>query len=182
MNLQIEIEIKSRKWRSCEVFQARQIEEFFYQTCKKILTLTDLKKFLPKTSLVQLCISLISDSQIKKINQKFRKKNKPTDILSFSALDEKIIQKNGLKAAIESDDFVVLGDLVLAFETIISDAKIQQKIFENHLTHMLIHGILHLLGYDHEDSKMAEEMEELEIKILKAFKITNPYISTQSYK
>ncbi len=69
----------------------------------------------------------------------------------------------------------MLGDIVLAFETIAREAVEQNKDFSAHLTHLLVHGTLHLLGYDHENDQEAQEMEGLEIEILKKMGINNPY-------
>lgn len=175
LQFQIDVETKSRKWSDPKNCGQHKIAEFIIKSCKKIILHTELVKILDKNSLVQLSVSLVSNAQIKKINYQFRGKNKPTDILSFSALDEKIIQKQGLLHALESPQFVVLGDLVLAYETIQKDAELQNKSFNHHLIHLLSHGILHLLGFDHEKPKMAEAMEASEISILKHFKISNPY-------
>ena len=71
----------------------------------------------------------------------------------------------------------MLGDLILAFETIKEEALAQEKSMEEHFTHLLVHGTLHLLGYDHIEDKQAREMEELEVAILKKFDILNPYQS-----
>jgi probable rRNA maturation factor len=99
-----------------------------------------------------------SDAEIKKLNRKFRKKNKPTNVLSFP------LGEGG-----------ELGDVVLAYETIKKECTEQKKTFRAHVAHLLTHGTLHLLGHDHLNDKDAEKMESLEIKILKAFKIKNPY-------
>ncbi len=127
---------------------------------KEILVEKLTKKLLPqlKIKAEEVSISLVSDAQMKKINFQFRQKNKPTNVLSFPAFDE-----------------VFLGDIVIAFETLEREAKEQNKSFENHLTHLILHSILHLLGYDHEEEKEAQKMEKLEIKILHQLGIANPY-------
>ncbi len=75
-----------------------------------------------------------------------------------------------------SDEPGTLGDLILAFETIEREATEQQKTFRDHTAHLLVHGVLHLLGHDHELEKQASAMEQKEIKILKKLGINNPYL------
>ncbi len=112
----------------------------------------------------ELSLVLADDAFVQKLNAQYRDKNRPTNVLSFP-------QDN------EGDcptDFC-LGDLVLAYETIMREAKEQNKSFADHLTHLLVHGVLHLLGYDHQKKEKAEEMEALEITILSKMGIADPY-------
>ena len=126
-------------------------EKLVERLAKKLISLT-------KSDAQELAISLVSDRQMKKINFQFRDKNKPTNVLSFPAFDR-----------------LFLGDIVIAYETLEREAKEQKKKFNDHLTHLILHSILHLLGHDHTEEKMAQKMEKLEIKILKQLDIENPY-------
>jgi probable rRNA maturation factor len=173
--INIEIESSSKKW-----LVEKNIEKFIEETCKKLIPLTDLKKILKKNFILEISISLVSDAQIKKINSEFRDKNKPTDVLSFSNLDEKIIRNKGIVKAVGDLKYLFLGDIVLSYETIKKDSLAQKKNFRNHMTHLILHSILHLIGFDHEETEMAKKMERLEIQILKKFKIRNPYQSIKS--
>jgi probable rRNA maturation factor len=166
----IDVERKSKKWD-----EVKSIEKWTKTTCKKIIPLTDLKKILTSDFTLEVSVSLVSDSQIKKINSEFRGKNKATNILSFSNLDENFIREFGLKKAVGSSKYLLLGDIVISYETVKKESLAQKKNFYDHLTHLILHSILHLIGFDHEDEKMAAEMEKMEIKILKHFKISNPY-------
>ncbi len=166
--MQIDIEIKSKKWQA-----EKNILEFVEKIAKKLALETDIKKISDKE--LELGISLVSDVQIKKINHKFRGKNKATNVLSFAMIDENLIRKIGLKKAAGMQEHLFLGDIVIAYETVKKEAKAQNKRFCDHLTHLILHAILHLIGFDHEDEKMARAMENLEIKVLKKFKISNPY-------
>ena len=158
----IDIISKSKKWKDHEKFIA--------QTCKKIIPLTDLNKILKKNISLEVSISLVLDREMQKLNYTFRSKNKPTNVLSFPAVDAMSLKK------LSKIDYLFLGDIIIAFETVKKESLTQKKSFEDHLTHLILHSILHLIGFDHEDDKMAEIMEKLEIKILKKLKIKNPYI------
>jgi probable rRNA maturation factor len=166
----IDIEVKSKKW-----LEIKNIEKFIESQAIKILAKSPLAEFLNKKINFDLSISLCSNLQIRKINREFRDKDKPTNVLSFGNLDEKIIQQSGLNKAIGTNKYIFLGDIILSYEYILKEAKSQGKIFHDHLTHLTAHGILHLLGHDHEEEKMAKIMENLEIKILKKLNINNPY-------
>ena len=169
--IHIDIVTKSKKWS-----EEKNIDNFIEKTCQTLILLTDLKKILKKDFELELSVSLVSDQQIKKINSEFRDKNKATNVLSFPALDENLIRETGLKKAVAPNKYLFLGDIIIAYETVKKESLAQKKKFRNHLTHLILHSILHLIGFDHEDKKMAEEMENLEIKILKKINIKNPYI------
>jgi probable rRNA maturation factor len=105
-----------------------------------------------------LTVMLTTNGRVQKLNAAFRGKDKPTNVLSFPA---------GL------DDY--LGDVALAYGVTAREAKEAKKALLDHTTHLIVHGVLHLLGYDHETSRQAAKMEPLEIRILKTMKIANPY-------
>jgi probable rRNA maturation factor len=169
-SINIDLEYISKKWRNIE-----NIDDFLIETINKILINSPLKNFLKKGFLIELSIILCNNLQIKRINKKFRKIDKPTNILSFANLDEINIQKNGLNKTIGRSQFIFLGELILSYEYIQNELRFNHKNFFHHLTHLLTHGILHLIGFDHEDQNMANKMENLEIKILKKLNINNPY-------
>lgn len=122
------------------------------------LTETTLKN---KGGVLEVAIVLADDDFVKDLNSKYRGKNKPTNVLSFPDSDFSLSHN--------------LGDIILAIETIETEAKEQKKSLHAHTTHLLIHGFLHLLGYDHIEEKDAEKMEQKEIKILKKLGIKDPY-------
>ncbi len=105
------------------------------------------------------------DEAIRALNSQWRSKDKATNVLSFPAAQAPV---PGLETA-------PLGDIILALETVRREAEEEGKPFENHLTHLLVHGFLHLLGYDHETDDEAEEMETLEREILQSLAIPDPY-------
>ncbi len=117
----------------------------------------------------ELTVTLMDDTAIKILNRDYRGKNKPTNVLSFPMF-------NSLGEIPSGAGHIPLGDIMIAFETIRREADEQEKSLSDHFTHMLVHGFLHLLGYDHMTDKEAEEMESLEIRILKKFSVANPYV------
>jgi probable rRNA maturation factor len=111
-------------------------------------------------------ISLVftDDSAIRTLNRDWRQQDKPTNVLSFPAVDPAAIAAAPL-----------LGDIVIAQETVQREADAEGKTFEDHLTHLVVHGFLHLLGFDHIDDDEAEEMEGAERAILARLGIADPY-------
>lgn len=164
----VDIATRSKKWSGKEKFCER--------ISKKIIPFTELGRLLKKNIIIEVAISLVLDRQMKKINFEFRGKNKPTNVLSFPALDENLIHEIGLEKAVGNTKHFFCGDIILSFEIIKKESIAQKKSFDDHLTHLILHSILHLIGFDHEDKKSAKIMENLEIKILKKFHINNPYI------
>ncbi len=123
---------------------------------------------------VEFSVVLTDDETIRALNRDYRGKDKPTNVLSFAALDaDEIFQ-------LAPGQPWPTGDIVLAFETIEKEVLDTDKSFRDHYVHLLIHGTLHLLGYDHEEDNQAEIMENLEIRILRKYGIENPYSSPES--
>jgi probable rRNA maturation factor len=119
------------------------------------------------TAGAELAVMLTDDAGIRTLNRNWRGQDKPTNVLSFPAL-----QPTGAR----SDDVPrMLGDIAIAFETTRREADDEEKPFNHHLSHLAIHGFLHLVGYDHENDVDAEAMENLEREILAALGIPDPY-------
>jgi len=111
-----------------------------------------------------LNVSFVNSEQIKKYNLQFRGKNSITNVLSFEN-DDKFSIKNTIK----------LGEIVLCYEKIVQEAIEFNKTFRERLYHLFVHGILHLLGYDHINEEDRKKMEKLEEDILKHFRVFNAY-------
>jgi probable rRNA maturation factor len=125
---------------------------------------------LPKRKF-SVAVSLTSDAEMQQLNNQYRQKNKPTNVLSFPMIDDfSVLGK--IPKAID----IELGDIVLAYETTAREALEQDKTLQDHVSHLLVHGLLHLFGYDHMSKKDAREMEELEIRILAELGIADPYL------
>lgn len=112
----------------------------------------------------EACVALSSDRHVAELNSTYRGKPTPTNVLSFPA--------SGRVGAVPSR---FLGDVVLAQETIAREAAELGLPFDDHLQHLVVHGLLHLLGYDHETHHEAQKMEALEVRILGRLGIADPY-------
>ena len=111
----------------------------------------------------ELVVRLVSPVEIQVLNKEYRSKNQVTNVLSFSSDIPLEIGES------------ILGDVVICVDVVREEAVLGDKAFSDHLSHMAIHGILHLLGYDHADLPSANKMEGIEIEFLKKIGVNNPY-------
>ena len=111
----------------------------------------------------ELVVRLVSPVEIQVLNKEYRSKNQVTNVLSFSSDIPLEIGES------------ILGDVVICMDVVREESVIGGKAFSDHLSHMAIHGILHLLGYDHDDLPSANKMEGIEIEFLKKIGVINPY-------
>jgi len=118
-----------------------------------------------------LCIRIVGAAESRKLNRQWRGKDKPTNVLSFSYSES--LASSQLPVA--SSPF--LGDLAICAPIVASEAQEQGKALSAHWAHMVVHGVLHLLGYDHVKNRDAEQMEAHEIAILSHFGYQDPYVS-----
>ena len=118
----------------------------------------------------EVSLLFTDDATIQGINAEWRDKDKPTNVLSFPSLQIKPGTAPGR----------LLGDIVFGYETVLREAQEEQKPFDNHLSHLVAHGLLHLFGYDHESDAQAEDMEALERRILARLAIPDPYAVSDS--
>ena len=117
--------------------------------------------------LTELSLRVVDNQEMAELNQTYRKKSGTTNVLSFPY------------SAPSGVDIPLLGDVVLCLPVIIAESKQQQKQLPHHWAHLVVHGVLHLLGYDHISVEQASVMETMEIEILNELEISNPYLCTQ---
>ena len=130
----------------------KQLEDWANQALVSLINVSD------------MTIRIVDEREIQLLNQTYRHKNSPTNVLSFPAeIPEEI-------------ELPLLGDIIICSSVVEKEAKEQGKSPESHWAHMVIHGTLHLLGYDHLNDTDAEEMESKEIEILSHFGYSNPYL------
>jgi probable rRNA maturation factor len=120
---------------------------------------------------LEISLVFTDDAEQRALNRDYRQRDQATNVLSFPNMDD----PGGTGGPAAADLPQLLGDVVLARETVAREAVEQGKSLQDHTAHLLVHGLLHLLGYDHEDSAEAEEMEALETGILAEMGIADPY-------
>ena len=148
--LEIVIRIECRAWRTARPALANETRRFLRDVA--------VRPELRVPSRAEVTVVLADDERLRALNAKFRGKDQPTNVLSFP------------------DTAIPLGGMALAYETVRNEASAQGKLFINHTKHMILHGFLHLLGYDHQTSREARLMERLETAILSQMGIPNPYL------
>jgi probable rRNA maturation factor len=122
---------------------------------------------------VSVSIKLSDNAEVHALNREWRDKDKPTNVLSFPMLDD--AELDALRTGSYDAPEIMLGDIILAHETCAAEAKEKDVPIAHHATHLVIHGMLHLLGHDHIEDDEAELMEALEVKALAYMGLHNPY-------
>lgn len=155
-SIEIDIRIASSAWRAALPNPAAAVRR---------AVIAALKAELPARAKTGLSILLTDDAEMRKLNAGWRAKDKPTNVLSFPA-----------ESAIDpAKPPAYLGDVALGLATCKREAREQKKTLADHVAHLTVHGVLHLLGYDHMDDDQAEAMEPLETVILAKMGIADPY-------
>lgn len=126
--------------------------------------------FLDLNKPVIIGLTLSNDASVHTLNKEFRGIDKPTNVLSFANIDDP-----DFKTDCRIFEEIELGDIIIALETMQHEAKEKGISLKDHYCHLLTHGILHLLGFDHQNDEEAEYMENFEINILQQLNISNPY-------
>ena len=157
----IDIAVDSDQWKDIEAF-----EELAQKTSAIVTNWLEEREGIrfPQVPM-ELSVLLTDDASIKEINSKWRMQNKATNVLSFPTKELNVGET----------PLPLLGDVIFAYETILREAEELTKSFEEHLTHLFIHGFLHLLGYDHINDTDAEQMERIETGILLSIGLSDPY-------
>lgn len=157
-------------WLSLDVIQdagswpdADRAERLIEDASRALAAAPQFAKLAP----AEACVALSDDASVRTLNHRYRDKDEATNVLSFPASPTGHAPGNAEPRA--------LGDLVLAYETLVREASEQGIPFAHHLQHLVIHGLLHLLGFDHETEPEAADMEAIEVEILASLGIPNPY-------
>lgn len=162
---QLNVDIADDRWLK----ELPEVEKFSADIFDKVISELSPEWLDGKNSVI-INLSLNNDEEIRQLNSEFRQMDKPTNVLSFANLDDEEFE-----AYLARNTEIELGDIIIALETMLNQSKDQDMSLHDHYCHILIHGILHLLGYDHMEAEEAKEMEGEEIKLLKLFDIENPY-------
>jgi probable rRNA maturation factor len=152
--LQIDIQVQSSLWEAQPL--ARQTVRDAVIAAASALS----------TAGGEVSIVLTDDSAIHALNRDWRGIDKPTNVLSFPAAGQKA-----------GEDARLLGDIIIAYETLERECTDENRIFLHQLAHLAVHGFLHLIGYDHQTDRQAEEMEGLESKIMTRLNMPDPYLA-----
>jgi probable rRNA maturation factor len=120
---------------------------------------------------IEISIRLTSDDEVQTLNRQYRQQDKPTNVLSFPMVQPDLIET----LANTDDGEVLLGDIVLAYETCAREAADRNVPLADHATHLIVHGVLHLLGYDHMTDADADAMEAIEHDVMAALGLHDPY-------
>ena len=144
---------KTKEWTEHEVSFVSEVLE---HTFENMLNGNELNH--------EVSVLLTNDEEIRELNKKYRKIDKPTNVLSFSITSDTIV-----------NELRMIGDIVISKEKILSEAMDQKKTFNDHLAHIVIHGFLHLLNFTHDSKEDSTIMENKEVELLKMIDISNPY-------
>ena len=166
----IDISIENEAWKTV----LPDTELLVHRICKITLSSNIISEPLEDTA--EISVVLADDAMIQDLNAQYRQKNVPTNVLSFPAME----MHEGKRQQDDKMPLQVLGDVILSLDTLICEANNQEKPLRDHFCHLLAHGILHLLGYDHITDDEAKRMEAKEIKILQQIGIRNPYLLEQN--
>lgn len=163
--LQIELNT-GPEWQDSNDWQKKSEE-----AAKAALSVSSYGGLVERNFMLEISIKLSNNDEVQELNSAYRGKDKPTNVLSFPMVPHDL-----LESLSNSDDGeVLLGDIIMAHGVCADEAKEKSISMADHATHLLIHGVLHLLGYDHETEPDALIMETLEVKALKKLSIANPY-------
>ncbi len=159
MKVELEITIEDRRWS-----EIANLKEVAAEAISSAYAESECD--LGSAFLVSLLFC--NDSRIKELNREWRHQDKATNVLSFPAPPDLMM-----------DGYLVLGDLALSYETVLRESETEEKKIIDHLSHLIIHGFLHLLGFDHETESDAEEMEWIERRSLEKIGIMDPYANSE---
>lgn len=166
INHEIDIAVQDPIWESLG-----DIDTLIYQAVEKALSSAIMPKFAFGKAL-EVSVVLANDDLVQVLNREYREKDKPTNVLTFASMDSDDFEEIMLMEPLN------IGDVILSYQTIERECQEQGKFLLDHINHLVVHGTLHLLGYDHINDDEATDMETLEIRILEQLGVQNPYTDT----
>ena len=161
------IDLQDKCWKN-EIADVQKLAT----DCKEavVLSVRDDVSFLKKNKNFAVNLALSDDKTVWNLNKKFRGIDRPTNVLSFASIDDE-----GFEEELEFESDVAVGDVIIAYETMKAEAEDLGLSLAAHFCHLWVHGLLHVLGYDHIKEDERFEMEAKEIEILKKLGVSNPY-------
>lgn len=139
------------------------------ELCLKELSLKELNSKDLDSESVEFCLRVVNEAEIQSLNRQYRGQDKPTNVLSFpnEYFGKRMADENGR---------ILLGDIIICKEIVQAESQCQGKSVDAHFAHLLIHGLLHLQGYDHSMDDQATEMETIEIRLMQNLGYEDPYV------
>ncbi|MDB5700262.1 MAG: ybeY [Sphingomonadales bacterium] len=141
------------------------------RACSSALRASPQADLANTSATVEISVRLTSDEEVHTLNKQYRQQDKPTNVLSFSMVQADLIESLGNT----DDGEILLGDIVLAHGVCAREAEERKVSLQDHATHLIVHGVLHLLGHDHMDDAQAEAMESIEQATMAALGLHDPY-------
>ncbi len=155
MTPQIDVTVALETWRTA----VADVEEVCRRAAAEALAQSD-----RAAAEIEISLLLCDDDTVSRLNGEYGGRARPTNVLSFP-----------IGCADLGPETDLLGDVAIAFETVAAEAASSHLAIVDHLTHLVVHGVLHLLGYDHQTTRQAEEMEALEVEVLDRLGVADPY-------
>jgi probable rRNA maturation factor len=153
-------------------------EDMARRAIDQTLRATTAAPLVDSTATIEIAVRLTSDAEVRMLNRQYRGQDKPTNVLSFP-----MVQPDLIETLSNTDDGeVLLGDIVLAHETCVREAAERGVPLKDHAAHLIVHGALHLLGYDHMTDADAEAMEDIERATMAALGLHDPYEDDETPK
>lgn len=165
MKITVEIAEEYSKWNNFPEFST----DYFSKTMEKILSRYP---NFSKVAEIELSVLLTEDKKMALLNNEFRNKNKATNVLSFPDIE---VNWRRIVEFPVNPEYIYLGDIAFGYQTVEKEAELKLISFQDHFRHLLVHSVLHLIGYDHIEEEDAEAMENIEVEILDSFGISSPY-------
>ena len=165
MKLNLGLIATYKPWRMESFAKKKPISHIISKTLKFIPAFNAVKE-------VEIAVLLTDNDKMQSLNHEFRDKNSPTNVLSFPDAE---IKPQDLLEFINTKEYIYIGDIAIGYDIVKQEALDACVSMEDHFVHLLVHGVLHLIGYDHMNDNDANEMMNLEVQILKELGIKSPY-------